>query len=68
MAKHDRIKPYRFSFTAQGKRHVWIRFYDDMGDALNNCKEVAMREYTDAKAFVIESDQDDEAIRKAWGL
>ena len=63
------LKAYRFSFTAEGKRHSWIRFYRvGMEDALTDCKRVALRECEDASAFLIESDQDDEAVRQSWGL
>jgi hypothetical protein len=63
------LKPYRFSFTAEGKRHSWVRFYRvGMEHALTDCKRVALREYEDASAFLIESDQDDEDVRKSWGL
>jgi hypothetical protein len=63
------LKPYRFSFTAQGKRHVWVRFYHDIHRALEDCKRIALNEYPlCAHGFLIESDQDDEQIRKSWGL
>lgn len=63
------LRPYRFSFTANGKRHVWIRFYHDIHQALEDCKFHANREYPlFAHDFLIESDQDSEEIRKAWGL
>ena len=64
------LKPYRFSFTADGIRHTWIRFYRDMETALEDSKRVAIKENPTAKcsAFFIESDQNDEAIRKSWGL
>lgn len=65
----DDLKPYRFSFTAENRRHVWIRFYRvSMLAALADCKRVALREYDDARAFLIESDQDDIDVRKSWGL
>lgn len=63
------MKPYRFSFNANGKRHAWIRFYhDDMELALADSKVACLREYPLAHAFAIESDQDDAEIRKEWGL
>jgi hypothetical protein len=69
MNPYHGMKPYRFTFNANGKRHSWIRFYrDDMELALADSKEVALREYPLAHAFMIESDQNDESIRKSWGL
>lgn len=66
---YDGMSPYRFSFTAAGTRHAWVRFYRcDMYAALEDCKAVALREYPEAHAFMIESDQDDAEIRKSWGL
>ena len=63
------LKPYRFSFFSHDVRQVWIRFYRiDMESALEDCKKVALRENPDACAFMIESDQDDLAVRKSWGL
>ncbi len=62
------LKPYRFSFTSRKVRHVWIRFYHSMEVALSDSKQVALRDNPDARDFMIESDQDDETIRKSWGL
>jgi len=65
------MTPYRFSFIAEGTRHSWIRFSrNGMEAALAAAKLVAHREYpaTPIHAFLIESDQDDEIIRKSWGL
>ena len=63
------MRPYRFSFFLHDVRQVWIRFYQiDMEAALEDCKKAALRENPDACAFMIESDQDDESIRKSWGL
>ncbi len=62
------LKPYRFSFTSGGIRHVWIRFYHSMEAALADSKQVALRDNPDARDFMIESDQDDATIRKSWGL
>jgi len=45
------------------------RIYNcDMEEALADCKKVALQENPDACAFMIESDQDDLAVRKSWGL
>jgi hypothetical protein len=63
-----KLKPYRFSFTASGIRHTWIRFYRNMEYALQDSKRIALRENADASAFLIESDQDDIDVRKSWGL
>lgn len=68
----QRLKPYRFSFLSESlnptERVYWIRFYNDMETAFNNSKRVALLENPDAHSFMIESDQDDVAIRKSWGL
>jgi len=67
--------PYRFSFVSEslngGNRVYWVRFYpthQNIYQALDDCKEVALRENTDARLFFIEDDQDSEDIRKSWGL
>ncbi len=67
------LKPYRFSFVSKslngGRRVYWIRFYRcSMEQAFEDCKRVARRENADAQGYMIESDQDDEGIRKSWGL
>jgi hypothetical protein len=66
------LPPYRFSFTAHNGRavvrHNWIRFYRDINTALEDFKLVALREYSDAHGFMIESDQDNEEVRRSWGL
>jgi hypothetical protein len=68
---HD-LHPYRFSFTAHNGRavvrHSWIRFGRDMDTTLDDSKQAALREYSDAHGFMIEDDQDDEDIRRSWGL
>ena len=66
------LKPYKFSFTAHNGRaivrHNWIRFGRDMYVALEDSKQAALREYSDAHGFMIESDQDSEEVRQSWGL
>jgi len=62
------LKPYRFSFITDGGRRYWIRFYRDMETAFADSKQVALRENSNARSFAIESDQDDESIRRSWGL
>ena len=62
------LKPYRFSFTTQGQRQHWIRFYRDMEAGFEDCKQLAIKENEDASGFAIESDQDSAEIRKSWGL
>ena len=62
----DDLKPYRCSFTAENTRQVWIRFARDMELAFSQFKEVVLREYPDAKSFMIESSQDDPAIFEQW--
>ena len=66
--KDTGLKPYRFSFISDGRRHSWIRFYRDMETALQDSKKVAIRENSDAHGFMIESDQDSREIRATWGL
>lgn len=68
MTEQQQMKPYRFSFTAGGVRHAWIRFYRDMETALADSKRVALHENHDAHSFLIESDQGNAEIRKSWGL
>ena len=69
MKLYHGMKPYRFSFVTEGVRQNWVRFYhDDMELAFSNSKQVALREFSDAHSFMIESDQNSEEIRKSWGL
>jgi hypothetical protein len=68
LIKKTKLSPYRFSFTAGGIRHSWIRFYHDMETAFEDSKRVALRENDDAHGFLIESDQNDPSIRRSWGL
>ena len=66
---YDGMTPYLFCFSAEGRRHKWVRFYRvDMYAALDDCKAAARREYPLAHGFIIYSDQGDEEIRKSWGL
>ena len=63
------IYPYRFSFSTDSQRVVWIRFGANMNAVLELAKEAARKEYPDARSFLIESDQGGcEEIHKAWGI
>ena len=60
------LKPYRFSFLSKSlnggsERIFWIRFYNDMELAFSDTKKVVLKENPDAKSFMIESNQREDA-------
>ena|SRR5690242_2971795 len=63
----SKLKPYRISFTVEGKRHKWIRFYNNMEAGFSDAKELALKEYPTAHGFMIESNQSETSeIPEYW--
>jgi len=60
------VEPYRCTFVVGNKRHVWIRFFRDMEKAHNDTREIALREYPEARAFMTESVQGSAEIWNSW--